>query len=101
MTHKLGRATGRTALFMAATTPTAHAATGQDEAVKLRELGIMPMINSLRCRNTPESFRSDYADFTSAHLAVLNRANSAIKRDLASRYGGAGGKCRANLGAKY
>lgn len=92
MISKLGIAAGLTAVLMAATTPAAHAATGNGEAVKLRKLDIMLMVNSLRCRSTPESFQSDYAAFASAHLAELNEANSTIKRDLTRRYGRVGGK---------
>lgn len=81
------------AIALGMATP-AHAGSDVGSAEKLRRLDIMLMVTGLRCRTTPDNFQTDYGNFTSKHLGVLNEANRALKDDLALRHG-AGGAARA------
>lgn len=59
-------------------------------AEKLRRLDIMLMVTSLRCRATADNFSVEYGNFTTNHLAELNRASAELRADLSQRYGAAG-----------
>ena len=69
-----------------ATSMPAHAAAGNG-AEKLRRLDIMLMVTGLRCRATADNFNAEYGQFTSQHMAELNRANAELRDDLGLRFG--------------
>ena len=70
------------------------AAGTMSQAEKLRRLDIMLMVTGLRCRTTADNFQADYGRFTTNHIGELNAASTAMKVQLAKRYG-AGGANRA------
>ena len=63
---------------------------GLSGAEKLRRLDIMLMVTSLRCRSTADNFNVEYGQFTTSHMAELNRANAQLRGEMARRYGQAG-----------
>ena len=77
------------AISLAAVVP-AQAAGSLSGAEKLRRLDIMLMVTSLRCRTTADNFSVEYGQFTTNHLAELNRASDQLRADLANRFGQAG-----------
>ena len=77
------------ALGMALGSP-ATASPSAEGAHKIRQLDIMLMVTSLRCRFGSDDFRHDYGRFTLRHMPALNAANRAIRADLERRHGVAG-----------
>lgn len=65
-------------------------ASAPGEAEKLRRLNIMLMVTGLRCRTTPDDFRSDFAAFEAAHMTELNAAAAELRRGLVAKSGVAG-----------
>jgi hypothetical protein len=63
---------------------------GSIAAEKVRQLDIMLMVSSLRCRNTADNFQADYAAFSAAHLTELNQASQTLESDFARRFGSSG-----------
>jgi hypothetical protein len=68
----------------------ARASDSMGNAEKLRRLDIMLMVTSLRCRNTVDNFNAQYGQFTTSHMAELNRANAELRGDMARQVGPAG-----------
>lgn len=88
-----GMAAGAAALSILAIAPVAQAAVhSHDSAEKIRRLDIMLMVSSLRCRNTPDGFQSDYAQFSTNHLSELNEANRRLSLDFEKQHGVKGAK---------
>ncbi|NBC35374.1 S-adenosyl-L-homocysteine hydrolase [Novosphingobium sp. FSY-8] len=54
-------------------------ARGVAQASALRELDIMLMVTSLRCRHTGDDFQADFQRFEAAHMAELNAAAQALR----------------------
>lgn len=68
-------------------------ATAQDAShERVRELGIMLMVTSLRCRTTADDFQQEYRDFSARHIDRLNAASRSMQRELESRHGKRGAK---------
>lgn len=61
-------------------------------AGKIRQLDIMLMVTSLRCRFGSDDFRHEYGQFTSRHLPSLNAASHALRSDMERRHGAAGAR---------
>lgn len=59
---------------------------------RVRELGIMLMVTSLRCRTTVNDFHQEYRDFSARHLERLNTASRSMQRELEHRHGQRGAK---------
>jgi hypothetical protein len=59
---------------------------------RVRELGIMLMVTSLRCRTTADDFQQEYRDFSARHLSRLNTASRSMQRELEGRHGKRGAK---------
>jgi len=59
----------------------------KDEAEALRELDIMLMVTSLRCRTSADDFQADYRRFTARHLATLSAAARQLTSDFERRQG--------------
>ena len=68
----------------------AAAETELDKAQKLRELDIMLMVTSLRCRFGADDFRADYRAFSSRHLNTMNAAARQLTSALSTRHGARG-----------
>ena len=62
-----------------------------ESAEAIRELNMMLMATSLRCRQTRFDFRSEYKAFTRFNLHHLNRAHADLLSNLTVRYGKTGG----------
>ena len=60
------------------------------EAAKLRQLDVMLMVGSLRCRNGPSDYRAAYDGFLSQHRAMLGHANFEILSEMRGVLGAAG-----------
>lgn len=60
------------------------------EAVKLRQLDVMLMVGSLRCRAGADDYRADYDAFLINHRKELGAANRVILADLSRRVGSRG-----------
>lgn len=60
------------------------------EAAKLRQLDVMLMVGSLRCRKGPSDYRAAYDGFLQQHRAMLGHANFAILSELRGGLGAAG-----------
>ena len=56
-------------------------------AEKIRQLDIMLMVSSLRCRHGAYDFQPAYGRFTTRHLSALNQANREITAAMAVRFG--------------
>ena len=60
-------------------------ATAQDAShERVRELGIMLMVTSLRCRTTVDDFQQDYRDFSARHIDRLNAASRLTSTSISS-----------------
>lgn len=57
------------------------------EPAKLRQLDVMLMVGSLRCRTGADDYRADYDRFLARHRTMLGRANQAILGVLRQRAG--------------
>ncbi|NVE93607.1 S-adenosyl-L-homocysteine hydrolase [Altererythrobacter lutimaris] len=70
----------------------AQANSTQSDEEQLRELNIMLMVTSLRCRNTEHDFRTEYQQFNAAHHRRINSASLNVRRQMEARYGKRGSK---------
>lgn len=59
-------------------------------AAKLRQLDVMLMVGSLRCRTSAHDYRAAYDRFLLRHRPVLGRANLAMLSEMRVRLGQAG-----------
>lgn len=84
-TMALGLAAAGTVLAMPVTAQSA------DES-RIRELDIMLMVTSLRCRTGPDDFQAEYRRFSARHLDRLNAASRSMQADLERRHGKKGAK---------
>jgi len=82
-------AAGIAAAMMTAGTPAA-AETDLDQAQKLRELDIMLMVTSLRCRFGSDNFQPDYQAFSARHLNTMNGAAKQLTTALSVKHGAKG-----------
>lgn len=60
---------------------------GFSDAVNIRELNMMLMATSLRCRTTVDDFRVEYENFNRNNLDLLNRAHDELRRNMHELYG--------------
>lgn len=60
------------------------------EPAKLRQLDVMLLVSSLRCRLGPDDFKADYDSFLEQHRPMLSQANHIILDDMTSRVGAIG-----------
>ena len=56
-------------------------------AAKLRQLDVMLMVGSLRCRSTAQDYRAAYDRFLLRHRPQLGKANMAILGEMRARIG--------------
>lgn len=56
-------------------------------AAKLRQLDVMLMVGSLRCRSTAQDYRAAYDRFLLRHRPQLGKANMAILGEMRTRLG--------------
>ncbi len=56
-------------------------------AAKLRQLDVMLMVGSLRCRTTGQDYRVAYDRFLLRHRPTLGKANAAILGEMRARLG--------------
>jgi hypothetical protein len=70
----------------------AGAAVSPDQASKLRQLDIMLMVTSLRCRFGTDNFQSDYERFAANHNPLMQDAFRSLQADYTARMGAAGTK---------
>lgn len=82
-------AAGIAAAALLAGTP-AGAETELEKAQKLRQLDIMLMVTSLRCRFGADDFQADYQAFSKRHLSTLNAAARQLTTTLSAQYGARG-----------
>lgn len=59
-------------------------------AAKLRQLDVMLMVGSLRCRSTGQDYRAAYDRFLLRHRPALGKANMAILGEMRARLGSVG-----------
>ncbi|WP_298194119.1 hypothetical protein [Novosphingobium sp.] len=59
-------------------------------AAKLRQLDVMLMVGSLRCRSTGQDYRAAYDRFLLRHRPALGKANMAILGEMRGRLGSVG-----------
>ncbi|MBX9885158.1 MAG: S-adenosyl-L-homocysteine hydrolase [Novosphingobium sp.] len=59
-------------------------------AAKLRQLDIMLMVGSLRCRTTGQDYRAAYDRFLDHHRPSLGKANLAILSEMRAKLGAVG-----------
>jgi hypothetical protein len=59
-------------------------------AEKVRQLDIMLLVTSLRCRFEADDFRADYQAFSDHHRVALVAASRELRRALSARYGAQG-----------
>lgn len=59
-------------------------------AAKVRQLDVMLMVGSLRCRSTGQDFRAAYDRFLLRHRPALGTANMAILREMRAKLGSVG-----------
>lgn len=59
-------------------------------AARLRQLDVMLMVGSLRCRGTPQDYRAAYDRFLLRHRPQLGKANMAILGEMRVRLGSVG-----------
>lgn len=69
------------AIGLIATSP-AKAADDVTDAQKIRQIDIMLMVTSLRCRFESNDFRTEYQDFQASHEPEIHFANNRIKADF-------------------
>lgn len=65
----------------------AAAAVSPDQASKLRQLDIMLMVTSLRCRFGADNFQPDYERFASNHNPLMQDAFRSLQADYTARMG--------------
>jgi hypothetical protein len=68
----------------------ANAGTPAGDAAKLRQLDIMLMVTSLRCRFGGDNFQSDYARFSTNQNKTMQDAFKTLQADYVARIGAAG-----------
>jgi hypothetical protein len=82
---------GKAAVAMLAATGVAMAmpasAADNSHSEKLRQLDIMLMVTSLRCRTTPDNFQPEFQRFEAAHMDTLNQATREMREGLVARHG--------------
>jgi hypothetical protein len=87
-------ATACTAILAIAATPSAAEPLCWNaktiEAAKLRQLDVMLLVGSLRCRKGPSDYRAAYDGFLLQHRAMLGRANLEILSEMRGALGAAG-----------
>lgn len=59
-------------------------------AAKLRQLDVMLMVGSLRCRGTAQDYRAAYDSFLLRHRPQLGKANTLILGEMRARLGSVG-----------
>lgn len=59
-------------------------------AAKLRQLDVMLMVGSLRCRTSGQDYRAAYDRFLLRHRPMLSKANMAILGEMRARLGSVG-----------
>lgn len=59
-------------------------------AAQVRQLDVMLMVGSLRCRTGADDYRASYDSFLSRHRDHLGQANHALLDDMAQRMGALG-----------
>jgi hypothetical protein len=59
-------------------------------AAKLRQLDVMLMVGSLRCRSTGQDYRAAYDRFLLHHRPALGKANQAILGEMRMKLGSVG-----------
>ncbi len=59
-------------------------------AAKLRQLDVMLMVGSLRCRTTAQDYRATYDRFLTRHRLMLGKANLAMLAEMRLTLGAAG-----------
>lgn len=52
----------------------------QTAAERLRQVDLLLMVTSLRCRKTPDNFETDFAAFEARHMRELNAAAAQLTR---------------------
>lgn len=70
----------------------AQAQANSSEAAKLRQLDIMLMVSSLRCRFGADNFQADYARFSENQSATMAAAFTTLQADYTARMGAPGAK---------
>lgn len=94
LARSLGTATIAGALALSATSSAiaAPACWSADlvRAAKLRQLDVMLMVGSLRCRSTAQDYRAAYDRFLLRHRPVLSKANMAILGEMRAKLGPVG-----------
>jgi len=87
--HKCAATLAATAALILAA-PAAHAGTAAGEAAKLRQLDIMLMVSSLRCRFGDDNFQADYTRFADNHSARMATEFNTLQADYAAHLGATG-----------
>lgn len=67
----------------------AVAAVSPSDASKLRQLDIMLMVTSLRCRFGADNFQADYERFAASHNPLMQDAFRSLQADYTARLGAA------------
>ncbi|MGX7952293.1 S-adenosyl-L-homocysteine hydrolase [Tsuneonella sp. HG249] len=75
------------AAALAAVSQPAAAAVSPNDASKLRQLDIMLMVTSLRCRFGADNFQPDYERFASNHNPLMQDAFRSLQADYTARMG--------------
>jgi hypothetical protein len=70
----------------------AAAAVSPEQAAKLRQLDIMLMVTSLRCRFGADNFQPDYEQFAANHNPLMQDAFRSLQAEYTARMGAAGTK---------
>ena len=82
------------ALLVVASTPAAAApgcwSSGLVQAAKLRQLDVMLMVGSLRCRTGGQDYRASYDRFLMRHRSMLGKVNQAILAEMRGKLGAIG-----------
>lgn len=58
-----------------------------EDAMTVRELNMMLMATSLRCRAGRFDFRREYEEFSRYNLKHLNSASDQVRREMSTRFG--------------
>lgn len=67
-------------------------ASPESEAARLRELDIMLMVTSLRCRFGTDNFQPAYESFANRHSPLMGAAFHTLNADYNARFGARGAK---------
>jgi len=59
-------------------------------AARLRQLDVMLMVGSLRCRTSAQDYRASYDRFLQRHRPQLGKANMAMRGEMRTQLGAAG-----------